>query len=144
MASFLWWSLFQVFHPAFRCFNTIQKVCETVSGFVHVQLGRRDNTILYRQKQLLGFQNKHFLYFLTIKAYWFEEWSLRDTVFVWMATSRKQVTNRRFIQFLVLLTRFKSSLKLIKSIKMQTFKTSIEWPVENNIITGITTSQTIL
>ena len=35
--------------------------------------GRRDNTILHRQKRLLSFQNDHFLYFLTIKVLWFEE-----------------------------------------------------------------------
>ena len=53
-----------MFHPAFCCVTTIQKVHGTVSGFVQVQRGRRDNT---RQKQLLSFQNEHFLYFLTIK-----------------------------------------------------------------------------
>ena len=42
---------------------TIQKVRGTVSGFVQVQRGRRDNTILHRQKRLLSFQNEHFLYF---------------------------------------------------------------------------------
>jgi len=51
-----------------------------VSGFVHVQRGRRDNTILHRQKRLLSFKNEDFVYFLTIKAYWFEEWGLLDTV----------------------------------------------------------------
>ena len=40
-----------------------------MSGFVQVQRGRRDNTILHRQKRLLSFQNDHFLYFLTIKHY---------------------------------------------------------------------------
>ena len=35
--------------------------------------GRRDNTILHRQKRLLSSQNDHFLYFLTIKALWFEK-----------------------------------------------------------------------
>ena len=62
-----WQAVSQVFHPAFRC------VRGTVSGFVQVQRGCRDNTILHRQKQLLSFQNEHFLYFLIIKAYWFEE-----------------------------------------------------------------------
>ena len=51
------------FHHAFRCVNTIQKVRGTVSGSVQLQRGRRDNTILHRQKQLLSFQNEHFLYF---------------------------------------------------------------------------------
>ena len=62
-----WQAVSQVFHPAIRC------VRGTVSGFVQVQRGCRDNTILHRQKQLLSFQNEHFLYFLIIKAYWFEE-----------------------------------------------------------------------
>jgi len=44
-----------------------------VSGFVQEQQGRRDKTILHRQKRLLSFQNDHFLYFLTKKALWFEE-----------------------------------------------------------------------
>ena len=35
--------------------------------------GRLDNTVLHRQKRLLSVQNEHFMYFLTIKAYWFEE-----------------------------------------------------------------------
>ena len=52
---------------------TIQKVCGTVSRFVQVQRGRRDNTILHGHERLLSFQNDHFLYFLTIKAVWFEE-----------------------------------------------------------------------
>ena len=103
MTSSPWWSLFQVFHPAFRCVNTIQKVRGTVSGFVPVQWGRRDNTILHRQKRMLGFQNEHFLYFLTIKAYWFEEKSLLDTAIMWVATSRTQVTTRRFISLNMIL-----------------------------------------
>ena len=57
---------------------TIQKVCGTVPGFVQVQRGRRDNTILHHQKRLLSFQNDHLLYFLTIKALWFEEWRRRE------------------------------------------------------------------
>ena len=52
---------------------TIQKVRGTMSSFVQVQRGRRDNTILPRQTRVLSFQNDHFLYFLTIKAVWFEE-----------------------------------------------------------------------
>ena len=52
-------------------FFPIQKFRGTVSGFVQVQRGRRDNTILHRQKTLLSFQNDHFLYFLTIKVLWF-------------------------------------------------------------------------
>ena len=52
---------------------TIQKVRGTVSGFVLVQRGHRGNTLLHRQKRLLGFQNDHFLYFLITKALWFEE-----------------------------------------------------------------------
>ena len=47
-------------HPGFRCVNTIQKVRRSVSGFVQVQQGRRDNTILLRQKGWFSF-----LYFLT-------------------------------------------------------------------------------
>ena len=35
---------------SFRCVITIQKVRGTVSGFIQVQRGRRDNTILHRQK----------------------------------------------------------------------------------------------
>jgi len=31
------------------------------------------------KKRLLSFQNDHFLYFLTIKALWFEESSVLDT-----------------------------------------------------------------
>ena len=50
---------------------TIEKVCGTVFGFVQVQRGCRDKTILHRQKQLVSFQNDHFLYFLTMKALWF-------------------------------------------------------------------------
>ena len=46
----------------------MQKVSGTVSGFVQVQRGRRDTTVLYRQKRLLSFQNDHFLYFLAIKS----------------------------------------------------------------------------
>ena len=42
---------------------TIQKVRGTVFGFVQVQRGRRDNTVLHRQKRLLSFQNDYFLYF---------------------------------------------------------------------------------
>ena len=30
-------------------------------------------TLLHCQKRLLNFQNDHFLYFLTIKALWFEK-----------------------------------------------------------------------
>ena len=82
---------------AFRCVNTIQKVRGTVSCVVQVQRGRRDNTILHRQNRLPSFQNEYFLYFLTIKAYWLEERSLLDTAIMWKSTSRKQVTNRRFI-----------------------------------------------
>ena len=52
---------------------TIQKVRGTVSGFAQIQWGRRDNTTLHRQKRLLSFQKDNFLYFLTIKALWFEE-----------------------------------------------------------------------
>ena len=52
---------------------TIQRVRGTVFGFVPVQRGRRDNTILHRQKRLLSFQNDYFLYFLTIEELWFEE-----------------------------------------------------------------------
>ena len=52
---------------------TIEKVRGNVLGFVKVQRGRRDKTILHRQKRLLSFQNEHFLYFVTIKAFWFEE-----------------------------------------------------------------------
>ena len=39
---------------------TIQKVRGTVSGFVQVQRGRRDKTVLHRQKRLLSFQNDRF------------------------------------------------------------------------------------
>ena len=52
---------------------TIEKVRGTVLGFVQVQRGHRDKTIVYRQKRLYSFQNDHFLYFLTTKALWFEE-----------------------------------------------------------------------
>ena len=72
----------------------------------NVQRGCRDNTILNRQKRLLSFQNEHFLYFLTVKAYWFDQWSLLDTVIMWKATSRKQVTNRRFIAVFSLVNAF--------------------------------------
>jgi len=37
------------FHPAFRCYHNSESPW-TVSGFVQVQWGRRDNTILHRQK----------------------------------------------------------------------------------------------
>jgi len=69
-----------------------QKVRGTVLGFVKVQRGRRDKTILHRQKRLFSFQNDHFLYFL-----WFEKWRVLDTAIMLMATSRKQVTHRWFI-----------------------------------------------
>jgi len=49
MASSLW-SWFQISHPAFCCVNTIQKVRRPVSSVVQVQQGRRDETILHRQK----------------------------------------------------------------------------------------------
>ena len=51
----------------------ISSLSSCVSGFAQIQWGRRDNTTLHRQKLLLSFQNDHFLYFLTIKALWFEE-----------------------------------------------------------------------
>jgi len=55
-------------YSVFRCVNTIQKVRGIVSGFLQVQRGRRNNTMLHRQKRLLSFQNEHFVYFLTIKS----------------------------------------------------------------------------
>ena len=67
-----------------------------MSGFVQQQRGRRDNTILPRQTRLLSFQNKHFLYFLTIKALWLksEKFSTRRLC-QWRP--RETGENRRFI-----------------------------------------------
>ena len=48
--------------------NTIQKVRRTVSAFVQVQRGRRDNTILHRQKHCLVFETI-FLVFLNHKTH---------------------------------------------------------------------------
>ena len=98
MASILWWSLLLYKFFILRSFViTIEKVCGTVFGFVQVQRGCRDKTILRRQKRLFSFQNNRFLYFLTKKALWFEERSVLDTTIMRMATSQKQVTNRWFI-----------------------------------------------
>jgi len=71
MTSSLWMII--IFFILRSVVITIQKVRGTVSGFVQVQRGRGDKTILHRQKRLLSFQNDRFLYFLTIKALWFEE-----------------------------------------------------------------------
>jgi len=48
---------------------------------------------------LFRFQNEHCMYISTnvklrtTKAFWLEEWSVLNTAIMWIATSRKQVTN---------------------------------------------------
>ena len=46
------------------CVPLLSRFRKSVSGFLQVQRGRRDDTILHRR-----FQNNHFLYLLTIKHY---------------------------------------------------------------------------
>ena len=77
---------------------TIQNVCRL--DFLQVQRGRCGKTLLDREKRLLSFQKKHLFVFYVnnhlniIKTFWFDEWSVLGTSIMWVATSRKQVTNR--------------------------------------------------
>ena len=70
---------------------------KSVGPFPAVYKYNGNVVVLHRQKRLFSFQNEHVLYFLTIEAFWFEEWSVLDTAIMWMATSPKKVTNRLFI-----------------------------------------------
>ena len=48
-------------------------------------------------KTIAQLSKRPFSVFLNLKTLWFEEWSVLDTAIMWMATPRKQVTNRPFI-----------------------------------------------